>query len=74
MKGLALVFLLFATVAHAEDVAETDATLMDIANFPGRTFAGICGYEMYHNPAGDCVTMSQWVSESTKCEPIEIND
>ena len=74
MKILAMAFLLFATAAHSEDTTETDAILMDIANFPGRTFAGICGYGMYHNPAGECVTMSQWVSESTKCEPIEIND
>ncbi len=68
MKGLALLSLLLINTAWAEDGTETMGGLMSIPNF-----AGICGYGMYHNPDGECVTMSQWVAESTKCEPIQIN-
>ena len=78
MKHIALLFLLFATAAYAEDTSETNAVLMDVANFPSRTYAGICGYGKYHNPdkksPDQCITRAQWVDKSPNCSAITINN
>ena len=66
MKVLALGFLLFATVAHAEDVTETAGELMVIPNF-----ASLCGYGMHRNPAGDCISADY---QSPECPIITIGD
>ena len=66
MKILALAFLLFATVAHAEDVTETAGELMVIPNF-----ASLCGYGMHRNPAGDCISADY---QSPECATITIGD
>ena len=69
MKAIALIFLLICTTAYADDtVAETEGELMSMASY-----AGICGYGLYHNPDGKCVTVTEWINESPQCPTIDIN-
>ena len=70
MKAIALIFLLLCNAVYADDAAtETDAVLMDLPSY-----AGICGYGLYHDADGNCVTVTEWTNKSPQCPKIKINN